>query len=413
MSKRIYLPDVIGEGYSDFWHSKHRYRVVKGSRGSKKSTTTALWYIYHLMKYPDANLLVVRKTFRTMKDSCFTQLKWASHRLGVFSYWRFTTSPLEATFLPTGQKIFFRGLDDPLKITSITVEHGALCWLWLEEAYEVMDEASFDMLDESIRGELPEGLWKQITLTFNPWNERHWLKRRFFDHVSEDALAITTNYQCNEWLDEADLKVFEDMKLRNPRRYRVAGLGDWGVVDGLIFERWREEAFDASKLMQDPKLEAVFGLDFGYTNDPTAFVFALVDQEQFQIYIADELYEQGMTNEAIARRLLDMGHAYTTITADSSEPKSIDRLRTLGLRKVRGARKGKDSVNAGLDFLLDFAFIIHPKCIHFLTEISSYSWAEDKLGKKLNVPEDGADHLMDALRYATEHLQRPSVFSFD
>lgn len=223
--KQIRLPEVVGKGYATFWHFKGRYRVVKGSRASKKSKTTALWFIYNLMKYPDANLLVVRKTGRTLKDSCYTELKWASKRLGVENQWDFTLSPLQATYKPTGQKIYFRGLDDPLKVTSITVDVGCLCWMWLEEAYEVMKESDFDTLDESIRGEVPEGLWKQITITFNPWNERHWLKHRFFDIIvgkdaegkpiykerptpisnDGDILAITTNYKCNEWLDDADI----------------------------------------------------------------------------------------------------------------------------------------------------------------------------------------------------------------
>ena len=136
----INLPDVVGKGYGTFWRFQGRYRVVKGSRASKKSKTTALWFIVNMMKYPQANTLVVRKTFRTLKDSCFTELKWAVHRLKVDSWWDFKESPLEATYKPTGQKIYFRGLDDPLKVTSITVDVGALCWAWLEEAYEVMKE---------------------------------------------------------------------------------------------------------------------------------------------------------------------------------------------------------------------------------------------------------------------------------
>ena len=128
---QIYLPDVIGKGYKDFWNCKNRYRVVKGSRASKKSVTTALWYIYNIMKYPNSNVLVVRKTYRTLKDSSYTQLKLAIHRLGFDHLFNCTQSPLEITYTPTGQKIYFRGLDDPLKVTSITVDVGSLCWLWI------------------------------------------------------------------------------------------------------------------------------------------------------------------------------------------------------------------------------------------------------------------------------------------
>ena len=138
MKKVLPLSTVVGGGYNKFWHFKGRYRVCKGSRASKKSTTTALNIIKRMMEYPDANTLVIRKVFRTLKDSCFTQLKWAIHRLGVDAHWEIKESPLEMTYTPTGQKIYFRGLDDPLKVTSITVEHGYLCWMWIEEAYEAI-----------------------------------------------------------------------------------------------------------------------------------------------------------------------------------------------------------------------------------------------------------------------------------
>ena len=407
---KIHLPDVVGKGYKTFWNCKRRYRVVKGSRASKKSKTTALWYIYHMMKYKDANTLVVRKTFRTLKDSCFAELKWAVHRLHVDHLWNFKESPLEATYIPTGQKIYFRGLDDSLKITSITVDVGVLCWMWIEEAYEIMKESDFDMLDESIRGEVPEGLFKQITITFNPWNERHWLKKRFFDHPDEDVLAMTTNYLCNEWLDETDLNLFEKMKQNNPRRYAVAGLGGWGIVEGLVFENWKEEDFrfitrseakeGQTGIIKDD-LKPAFGLDFGYTNDPSAFFCGMLDLENKKLYVFDEFYEKGLSNKAIAQRIESMGFRKERITADCAEPKSIDELNTFQLH-VTGAKKGKDSINNGIQWIQELQIIVHPRCVNFLTEISNYTWDTDKFGKKLNVPIDDFNHLMDAMRYALE-----------
>lgn len=399
---RIYLPAIVGRGYKKFWNFKGRYRVVKGSRASKKSKTAALWFIYNLMKYPDANLLVIRKTFRTLKDSCFTELKWAVHRLQVDHLWEFKESPIEATYKPTGQKIYFRGLDDPLKVTSIAVDTGYLCWMWIEEAYEIMNEADFDTLDESIRGEVPDGLFKQITFTFNPWNEHHWLKKRFFDAEPDpDILAMTTNYLCNEWLDAADKRVFEKMKKNNPRRYSVAGLGGWGIVDGLVFENWREEAFTLEQIQKDFKIESAFGLDFGYTNDPSAFFAGFIDIENKKIFVWDEFYEKGLSNKRIFMKLVTMGYAKERITADSAEPKSIDELKGYGLR-VKGAAKGKDSINNGIQFIQDFEIIVHPRCVNFLTEISNYTWDKDKFGHKLNKPIDDFNHLMDAMRYALE-----------
>ncbi|MCM1136485.1 MAG: PBSX family phage terminase large subunit [Clostridium sp.] len=410
------LPQLVGRGYGRFWHWRGRYRVVKGSRASKKSKTAALWFIVNLMKYPQANLLVVRKVFRTLKDSCFTELKWAINRLGVAQFWEIKESPLEMTYKPTGQKIYFRGLDDPLKITSVTVEQGALCWAWIEEAYEISKEADFNMLDESIRGGLDEGsgLFKQLTLTFNPWNEQHWLKRRFFDRPDPETLAITTNYTCNEWLDEADRRLFEDMRLRNPRRYQVAGLGEWGVVEGLVYENWQEQAFSVAEVRQLPGVRAAFGLDFGYSADPTALFCGLVDLAGKVIWVFDELYQPGLSNERIAEAVRRAGYAKERIRADSAEPKSIDRLRELGLERICRARKGRDSVNNGIDFIQDFRLLIHPRCVNFLTEISQYVWDCDRqTGRRLRQPVDVNNHLMDAMRYALEDLSRGETFSFD
>ena len=420
------LPDIVGRGYATYWNFKGRYRVCKGSRASKKSKTTALWFIYNLMKHKEANLLVVRKTYRTLKDSCFTELKWAVKRLDVEHLWQFKESPLEATYIPTGQKIYFRGLDDPLKVTSITVGVGYLCWAWIEEAYEITKEEDFDMLDESIRGETPEELWKQITITFNPWNEKHWLKHRFFDDLvgydeaekpiykerqektNEDGsiLAITTNYLVNEWLDKADLQVFERMKKNNPRRYSVAGLGNWGISEGLVYENWREEIFKLENIQEKHNdLVTVCGLDFGYTNDPTAFFIGFLSLNDKKLYVYDEIYKKGLSNKRIKEEIEMLGYSKERITADSAEPKSIDELKGYGLR-VSAAEKGKDSVNNGIQWVQDLEIIIHPRCVNFVTEISNYTWDKDKFGNLLNKPVDDFNHLLDAMRYALEKYMK-------
>lgn len=403
-NKEIYLPDLIGQGYKKFWNFKGRYRIVKGSRASKKSKTTSLWYIYNLMKYPGSNLLVIRQTYRTLKDSCFADLQWAAERLGVGHLWDFKLSPLEAIYRPTGQKILFRGLDDPLKITSITVPTGVLCWAWIEEAYEVRNEEFFNKLDASIRGEVPAGLFKQWTITLNPWSSKHWIKARFFDRESDpDILAMTTTYHCNEWLDDSDRKLFEDMRIHNPKNYQVAGLGDWGIVDGLVYERVETRTFALSNLRDLP---IVLGLDFGYVNDPSALVVAFIDEDSKTIYIWDELYQRGMTNQELARKIREMGYGKERIIADSAEPKSIAELRQEGLSRVRASVKGPDSVLNGIQYLQNFQIVVHPRCTNFLTEIETYAWEYGKDGQPINRPVDFNNHLMDALRYACQDFIR-------
>jgi phage terminase large subunit len=238
-AKRISLQEVVGKGYGSFWRSKQRYIVCKGSRASKKSTTAALKIIVRMMQMPEANTLVVRQTAESLKDSCYAQLLWAIDRLGVGAWWKATKSPLEIEYTPTGQKILFRGMDNPLKVTSITVKRGFICFLWCEEAFEISEDA-FNRIDESLRGQMPDGYYIQCILTLNPWDSGCWIKHRFFDTPRENTLAMTTTYECNEWLSEADRAMFKEMSVIDPERYKVAGLGEWGIAEGQYFSQWRE-----------------------------------------------------------------------------------------------------------------------------------------------------------------------------
>ena len=405
---RINIAKLVGRGYRDFWNYKGRYRVVKGSRGSKKSTTISFWIPFMMMKYPLANTLVVRRVFNTHKDSTYTQLKWAINKLGVSHLWKFSKSPLEITYLPTGQKILFRGLDDPMSITSITVEHGHLCWCWFEEAFQVMNEDDFNKIDMSIRGELPKGYFKQITLSFNPWSEKHWLKKRFFDVKDDDIMATTTNYECNEFLGSDDIKIFEKMKVNNPRRYKIEGLGEWGIAEGLIFENFEELDFNIDDIRKRHNIKSAFGLDFGYTADPTAFIASLVDIENKEIYIFDEHYQKAMSNKMIADMIKYKGYSKEKIVGDSSEPKSIDDIKRQGVYKIKGARKGKDSILNGIQYIQDFKIYVHPKCENTLIELSNYVW-DTKDGNVINKPIDDYNHLMDALRYSLEDIRLGGV----
>lgn len=408
----INISKAVGKGYKDFIMCKKRYRVVKGSRGSKKSTTTAQDIILKMTMYPLANTLVVRKTFNSHKDSTWTQLKWAAKNLGLEDDWNFSKSPLEATRKSTGQKILFRGLDDPMSITSITVEHGYLCWAWFEEAFQVMNEDDFNKVDMSIRGQLPDGYYKQITITFNPWSEKHWLKKRFFDTDDPNILALTTTYECNEWLGPDDRALFEQMKINNPRRYNIEGLGNWGIAEGLVYENFIEQEFDYMEISKRAGAKTVFGLDFGYTNDETAFVAAIVDQENKELYIFDEHYQKAMTNEDIANMIKYKGYSKETITADSAEPKSIDDIKSKGIYRIKAAKKGKDSILNGIQNIQNYKIIIHPKCENFLIEINNYVWS-NKNGIVINKPIDDFNHLMDALRYAMEDTKKSGLIIMD
>lgn len=351
-----------------------------------------------MMKYPLANALCVRQIERTLKDSVYADLKWAIHRLGVDHLFKCTVSPLEITYLPSGTKILFRGMDDPLKITSISVDVGVLCWCWIEEAYQIMLEEDFNMLDESIRGQLPEGYFKRMTLTFNPWSAQSWIKGRFFDVVDDNVLAMTTTYRCNEWLSETDLRLFEDMQKRNPKRYKVAGEGDWGIEDGQVFDNWSVE--DLTDLIPT-FANNYFGLDFGAT-DPNALVCIDVEIGQKKIYIYDEYYEGNITLDALANEVRKRIGKYF-VTCDSAGKQHIIELNNRNIWALP-AIKGPDSITHGIQWLQGFDIIIHKDCKNCIREISNYVWAKDKFGKSIDKPVDVDNHLMDALRYAVEPI---------
>lgn len=412
------LYNITGKGYNQFWHSRNFYRVVKGSRGSKKSKTTALNFIYRLLKYKWANLLVVRRYSNTNKQSTYTDFKWACNRLGVTHLFKFNESLPEITVKATGQKILFRGLDDELKITSITVDVGILCWAWFEEAYQIETEDKFSTVVESIRGTYDsEDFFKQITITFNPWNERHWLKRVFFDKDTRrsDTLSLTTTYRCNEWLDKVDVDRYEDLYISNPRRARIVCDGDWGVAEGLVYDNVVIENFDFKQLLPTHKLAV--GLDFGFVHDPTALIVFLIGDRD--IYIFDEAYQKGLSTKKIAKMIKDKGYSNSLIIGDSAEGRLISELKSEhGIKRLKKSRKGKDSINAGISKIQGYIIHVLPKCKNTINELFSYSYQQDKDGKWLNIPKDEDNHLMDAMRYGmqvldtnrTKRMKRSDIF---
>ena len=415
---------LVGKEYKKFMLCRKRYLVVKGSRASKKSKNTALRWIQLMYEFPLSNLLVVRKYAALLKQSCRADLIWAIKRLGVERDWNIPKGEMTLTRKSTGQVILFRGASEPDSIASITVEQGVLCFCWIEEAYQIDNEADFDMIDECIRGQLPEGYFKQIVLTFNPWHESSWLRKRFYvlqpeemldndvpyeegkQKSSATTLALTRNYTCNEWLDKADLANFERMKVEQPARYRVAGLGEWGVTGSTIYSNWEVRDFNWRKLFYEkdpytgrPLYEHRIGLDFGYSHN-TAGVRILVNREARELYVCEELYLTRCSTDEIYHRLEELDWSKEPIHADSEAPQTIDDLHKLGCSRIFGVKKEPGSVTSGIQELRGYKIIIHPECQNFEIEISHYAFKQNAAGKELPQPEKEWDHLMDAMRYA-------------
>lgn len=400
---------TIGGGYNKFWHNKNFYRVVKGSRGSKKSKTTAINFIYRLMKYEWANLLVVRRFSNTNKQSTYTDLKWATNQLGVAHLFKFNESLPEITYKKTGQKILFRGLDDPLKITSITVDTGILCWAWFEEAYQIETFDKFSTVVESIRGSYQDDdFFKQITVTFNPWSERHWLKPTFFDEDTRlnNTFSYTTTFRVNEWLDDVDIARYEDLYRTNPRRARIVCDGEWGVAEGLVFDNFEVKEFDWLKVFKRTQ-EKAHGSDFGFTHDPTTLISTVVDMKNKELWIYDEHYEKGMLTDEIYQMYVDKGYKDALIVADSAEKRLIAEIKRKGIPNIKPSIKGQGSIMQGVQFIQGFKIYVHPTCVNTIEELNTYTFEQDKEGNWLNKPIDANNHLLDALRYSLERFHLP------
>lgn len=374
--------------------NQKRYEVVWGGAGSGKSHIVARKILYRLLKekHVKHNFLIIRKVDRTIKRSVFALIQNIISRWNLTSEFSVNLTDKTIIYKPTGSQIMFSGLDDVEKLKSIE----GVTSVWIEETTELSQE-DFEQLDLRLRGEFK--CLKQITLTFNPISEQHWVKRIFFDEPMEGVFTHHSTYLDNSFIDDEYKMVMENKKKTNPRYYNIYALGNWGTADGLVFENFETRFIRPEEVHG---LECVQGLDFGYTNDPTAFNQSFVDEEKKIIYVYDGFYEKGMTNAQIAAEIISkLAHKRAT-TADSSEPKSIDYIHGKGVR-IRGASKGKGSVNAGIDLLLEYRIIVNAHLVEFMTEFNNYSWAENKTGDATNKPVDDFNHFIDSLRYAMEH----------
>lgn len=269
------ISELILPAYHQVYKSMKRYHLIIGSRASGKSANIALILIISMVKFADLNILVLRAVDKDNRTSTYNILKWAIHKLGLDAYFKCNKSPLEIEYLPTGQLIFFRGMNDPQSIASITVPKGYIAKVWLEEASQIKEESDFDTIDETIRAVLSPDITPQFYITMNPFRADHWTKKRFFDTPDEETLAIRTTYLQNPYLTEADLKLYERMKVNNPTRYLTAGLGHWGSTEGLLYNFGEKNIIDK---MADNYIEFSAGIDYGIKKD--AFTIAVIGYTQ-------------------------------------------------------------------------------------------------------------------------------------
>lgn len=377
--------------------SRCRYVVMKGSAGSGKSVDTAQTYILRLMNDKGRNLVCVRKSDVTNRDSTFAELTAAINRLGVASAWRITNNPLSLQCL-NGNKIIFRGVNDDKqreKLKSITFAKGKLTDVWIEEATELAKQ-DLEIIDDRLRGELPEGLFYQIKLTFNPVSASHWIKRDFFDYESPDVLTHHSTYLSNRFCDEAYKQRMQRRKELDPEGYRIYGLGEWGEVGGLIFTNFESENFNTDFVNYDA---VAIGQDFGFNHANAILTLGFKDGD---IYVLDEIYvHEKDTSEiiALAEGRVDKSKR---MWCDSAEPDRIKEWCKAGY-KARAVVKGAQSVKAQIDWLKGRKIHIHYSCKNLAAEMQQWRWQRDeKLDAYTDEPVPVFDDAIAALRYGVE-----------
>lgn len=385
--KRRYFNDI----YYPHLRSSERFQVYFGGAGSGKSRFVAQKLILKLLENPEHKLMVVRQTYATHFDSTFQELTEVLKQFGIMHLCSITKAPLTIT-LPNQSKIIFKGSDEETKLLSIS----GVTLVWVEEAYEISQEI-FEQLTLRLRGGT---LKKEFYLTFNPIREDSWLKEYFFGNTPEDTLTLKTTYHHNKFLDKEYIDELERKKVTNPQYYRVYALGNWGTYGKTVFTNWEERAFNRDEI---EKLPMLVGMDFGFTSDPTTLVQSHLDEQNKIIYVSRGFYQTGLHNSDIAEYITEMGLSKSAIIADSAEPKSISELQRLGIRRIEGAVKGKDSVRAGIARLQEYQIIVHPELEWFISELQNYSYKKDRVtGNYTNEPVDKYNHGIDAFRYSLQ-----------
>ncbi len=388
--------------YDTFKNYDYRYEVYYGGAGSGKSHALAQKLVFKAMTGQRV-ILVLRKVGRTTKNSTFQLIQDTLSKWKLTQHCKINKSDM-SILLPNGSRFLFMGLDDQEKLKSIAGVTDA----WLEETTEFsLDD--FNQVDLRIRTQQPH---QQIYLSFNPVSKVNWCYKTFFktDFDTEDELLgmlefrkkcriLQTTFKDNAWLPQAYIDSLLLLENTNPVFYKIYALGEFGSLDKLVFNNWQKMDFDKSKI----KGELMLGLDFGFTNDPTALIASIINQDEKRIYIFDEAGDKGLLAEDIANMIKSRGYAKSTIVADCARPETIEELKRKGIVRIKGSKKGPDSILSGIQNLQQYELIIHPSCLKVIEELQNYSWKKDKnTNEYINEPVDNYNHYLDALRYSLQ-----------
>ena len=386
--------------YWDVTDCRHTHYWLKGGRGSTKSSFTSVMIVLGMMQDADANAVVVRKVGLYLKDSVYEQLVWAIDKLGVSALWHCKLSPLELVYIPTGQRILFRGADKPKKLKSTKVHKGYIRYVWYEECDEFNGIEEIRTINQSL---LRGGSRFTVFYTYNPpKSQRSWVNAEVLTEQTDKLVHHSTYLSVpKEWLGEQFIIEAEHLRDTKPEMYAHEYMGEVTGTGGTVFPN-----VDIRRIPDEEK--AAFdrirrGIDFGYAADPFVYVVCHYDKKHKRLYVFDEIYRQGLSNARAAELIKAKGAYEQAVICDSAEPKSIAELRSYGLR-VRGAKKGPDSVEYGIKFLqsLEEIIIDNVRCPNAAEEFLNYELEPDgNDGFKDGYP-DKNNHAIDAVRYAME-----------
>ncbi|MCH4167694.1 MAG: PBSX family phage terminase large subunit [Streptococcaceae bacterium] len=396
---------VFNKRYYDSLRNYSKFTEVHyGGASSGKSHGVVQKVIFKACmpwKHP-RKVLFTRKVGRSIKDSIFEDVKACLADWNLLDKCKVNNTDFRIT-LPNGAEFLFKGMDDPEKIKSIK----GISDVVMEEATEFTLE---DYTQLTLRLREKKHKDRQIFLMFNPVSKLNWVFKYFFSEESNVDTTRTaiyhSTYTDNRFLDDDNRKVIEDLKARNPAYFRIYALGEFATLDKLVFPTYIKRRLDKSS-EELRKLDSDFGLDFGYVNDPSAFIHIKVDEKNKRIYILEEFTKKGMLNDEIAETIKNLGYSKEIITADSAEQKSITEIKGKGVNRIRAAKKGPDSIRQGIQWLLQYELIVDDRCVKLIEELENYTWKKDKkTNEYTNEPVDSYNHVIDAIRYAVEHRSK-------
>ena len=374
--------------YPYLFDYSNRYEVYYGRAGSGKSVFITQKILCKACT-SKRKVLVIRKYATTLKDSVFQLFIDQLKKWKIYKFCKVNMSTYTIT-LPNESVLLFKGLDDPEKIKSIT----DITDIWCEECSELsLDE--FTQLDLRLRAQSGN---LQIFVSFNPVSKQNFVYQKWFANGAPDnTFVLHTTYKDNKFLPKEYIDALLEKQKSNPTYYKIYALGEFCTLDKLVYYNWKVEDFDHTQI----KGKLLVGLDFGYTNDPTALVASVMTDKK--IYIFKEWVDTNKTNPQIAQVIKSLGFQKSTIICDSAEPKSIQELRQNGIYAARESTKGPDSIIHGIQKLWEYEIIVHPSCTETITEFENYAWQKDKTtGEYINKPIDQFNHCMDALRYSLQ-----------